>query len=227
MTYDMSCGFQFIIGALCDRRSHRDPPADRLSAAGRLVAPRLENCSSRAVSSAANSLEIDHATNVSLKMAGRKPTSAQVRFEEKVGPPDKNGCRLWLSGRTANGYGLFWFDGQMRPAHRWLLEQKVGKLPSDIDACHSCDVRLCVELSHLFSGTRTENMQDAKRKGRTSHAPRTVGEDHPMSILTERKVLAIRKAFDRGVSMRALSNKFGVSFQTISRTVRRISWSHL
>jgi hypothetical protein len=35
------------------------------------------------------------------------------------------------------------------------------------DACHRCDNTFCVNyLDHLFAGTRTANMQDAKAKGR-------------------------------------------------------------
>jgi hypothetical protein len=154
----------------------------------------------------------------------------QERFDEKVGPPDENGCRLWLGGTTQKGpkaYGLFYARGQMRPAHRWIYEETHGEQPAGIDVCHKCDVRLCVNLDHLFAGTRTDNMQDAVRKGRTSHVARTQGEKHPMAVLTEVQVLEIRKHHEEGTTKRALSEEYGVSFQSISRIVRRISWSHL
>ena len=143
--------------------------------------------------------------------------------------PDERGCRLWTGGTTPNGYGLFYADGQMRPAHRWQFEQANGKQPRNIDVCHECDVKLCVSLTHLFAGTRKENMADAVRKGRTRRGPRPSmqGSNHHSATLTEGQVQAIRKRHDDGVKKRALSNEFSVSFQSISRIVRRISWSHV
>jgi HNH endonuclease len=154
------------------------------------------------------------------------------RFDEKVGPPDENGCTLWLAGTHANGpraYGLFYARGQMRPAHRWIYEETYGEQPAHIDVCHRCDVRLCVNLDHLFAGTRQDNMDDAVRKGRTARGPRQSmqGSNHPGSTLSDEQVKAIRKRHDEGAKKRALSEEYGVSFQSISRIVRRISWSHI
>jgi hypothetical protein len=143
-------------------------------------------------------------------------------------PPNENGCRLWTGGQTPNGYGLFYADGQMRPAHRWALEQANGPLGKGIDACHRCDVKLCVELAHLFPGTRKQNMQDAKSKGRLGGPrPSMQGDKHPRAVLTEPQVLAMRSAFASGQSMRSLSDEFGVTFQSVSRIVRNLSWRHL
>jgi hypothetical protein len=154
------------------------------------------------------------------------------RFDEKVGPPDENGCTRWLGGTTIKGskaYGLFYARGQMRPAHRWIYEDTHGELPRNIDVCHKCDVRLCVNLDHLFAGTRKENMEDAVRKGRTSHVarPSMQGSNHHQATLTDEQVKAIRKRHDEGTKKRALSEEYGVSFQSIRRIVRRISWSHI
>jgi HNH endonuclease len=164
-------------------------------------------------------------------MAGRKAATVRQRFDEKVAPPDENGCRLWLGGRTRKtgpkGYGVFYVDGQMRPAHRWALEQAIGKLPPSIDACHRCDVRLCVTVEHLFPGTRTENMQDAIRKGRTSHAMGLPGERHHMARLTEKDVRQVRELHAAGWPMRDLSQTFAISFAHVSRIINHLSWRHL
>jgi hypothetical protein len=163
-------------------------------------------------------------------MAGRGDgATPHQRFDEKVGPADENGCCLWLGGTTKNGYGLFYADGGMRPAHRWLFEQVYGKQPPNIDVCHKCDVRLCVNLAHLFAGTRTENMQDAVRKGRTGRGPRPSmqGSNHHQATLNAEQVQAIRKRHNEGTRKRALATEYGVSFTSISRIVRRLSWSHI
>ena|SRR5665213_149242 len=168
-------------------------------------------------------------------MAGRSATTWQVRFNEKVGPPDARGCTLWLGGRTSKddekAYGLFYADGQMRPAHRWLYEQanKV-KLPIEIDVCHECDRRLCVTLEHLFEGTRLENMADMLRKGRSSRSkprPSMQGANHHQAKLTAKQVLKIRARLATGSTLSSLAVKYGVSIPTIGRIAHRQTWSHL
>ena len=168
-------------------------------------------------------------------MAGRKSTTWQVRFNEKVGVPDASGCTEWFGGRSnkdpEKAYGLFYADGQMRPAHRWLYEQanKV-KLPIEIDVCHKCDKRLCVTLNHLFEGTRLENMADMLRKGRSSRRkprPSMQGAKHPGAKLNAKQVLKIREAISSGSTLKPLALKFKVSMQTIHRIAHRQSWSYL
>ena len=165
-------------------------------------------------------------------MAGRSDNATpQQRFDEKVGPLNENGCRLWLGGTTKKGlgaYGLFYADGGMRPAHRWIFEQAHGKQPPNIDVCHKCDVRLCVNLAHLFAGTRTENMQDAVRKGRTSRVARTQGEKHPMAALTEAQVLEMRTRAAQGEPWKNIARDFSsVTLTSIERAIRRQTWRHI
>jgi hypothetical protein len=162
-------------------------------------------------------------------MAGRFPTAANVRFSEKC-KPDKSGCILWTGGATRiddKGYGLFYAKGQMRPAHRWLYEQAHGALPSNIDVCHSCDVRKCVNLDHLFAGSRLENMQDAVAKNRTSRKPRVQGEKHPMAKIGESEVLKMRKLFDAGLPVKEIAAYIRTSYMIVYRVVTLKTWKHI
>jgi hypothetical protein len=54
-------------------------------------------------------------------------------------------------------------------AHRisWLL--RYGTLPQDLCVCHSCDNRLCVNINHLWLGTKGHNSEDMWRKGRRAN----------------------------------------------------------
>jgi len=159
-------------------------------------------------------------------MAGRKPTSSMQRFAEKC-KPVASGCIEWTGG-TTKGYGAFHVGprkgGRMWTAHRWIFEQIHGPQPAHIDVCHTCDNRLCVNPEHLFAGTRTDNMQDAVRKGRTSHIRKNIGEKHGRSVLTWADVNQIRERSDKGASQASLAIDFDVSVQQINRIIHFKSW---
>jgi hypothetical protein len=65
------------------------------------------------------------------------------------------------------GYGNIGVDGVSKFAHRVSWETANGKtIPPGMYACHTCDVRLCVNPAHIWIGTPSQNMQDASAKGR-------------------------------------------------------------
>ena len=87
------------------------------------------------------------------------------RFWSKVGPPNSNGCRLWIAGKSSTGYGSFnpsrkSGDCRTRNAHKVAWEMSHGAVPSGMLVCHKCDVPACCEPSHLYLGTRSDNICD-------------------------------------------------------------------
>lgn len=132
-------------------------------------------------------------------------------------------CWLWTGSKSPTGYGLFRANSTSVRAHRWIYEEKHGKLARDLRVCHACDQRACVRDEHLFAATDKENLQDAKRKGRLMR-----GERHWKTTLTEEDVRTIRREKTAGTGGNAsLSRRYKVSRNTIMRICSRLSWQHV
>ena len=107
-------------------------------------------------------------TNVEKGTKGFVKIDARARFEEKV---DRSGgedaCWPWLGTTDGRGRGQFWLDGRHQRAPRiaWSIFH-AQQFPLDRLACHSCDNPNCVNPSHIFVGTMSDNIVDAVTKGR-------------------------------------------------------------
>lgn len=102
-------------------------------------------------------------------MAYPHPNVSDRFWSKAVKRPD--GCWLWNGAKHSTGYGLFWLDGSNRLANRvsyWLTH---GVWPNM--ACHTCDVRLCVNPDHIYDGDSTSNIGDMVRRGRHGFGSRS------------------------------------------------------
>ena len=135
------------------------------------------------------------------------------------------GCWEWVSGKDADGYGLFKGlvgSALYKRAHRWswaFHNQK--EIPKWGNICHKCDNPSCVNPDHLWLGTAMENQQDKHQKGR-ARVP--FGEDIPWAKLNEVQVIAILSDPRAGSRIAA---DYGISAGTVSDIKRRKSWGHL
>lgn len=149
------------------------------------------------------------------------------RFWSKVEKRSDDECWEWKAGKTPAGYGLFYFEGRRIGAHRFALMTVVGRIDENIFACHRCDNPLCVNPSHLFLGTQSDNMLDMSAKGRHfAHAtPERVlrGEDHGMARLTWEQVGTIRSLADQK-TQEELSEEYGVSVRVIQLIILNKAW---
>jgi hypothetical protein len=76
------------------------------------------------------------------------------RFWSKV--EQSGDCWLWTGGKS-RGYGQFWWDGQMRPAHRVSFTARVGEIAAGLELDHLCRNRACVNPAHLEPVSGLEN----------------------------------------------------------------------
>lgn len=151
------------------------------------------------------------------------------------------GCWVWRRNHTAAGYGQLRSGGKGEPvlyAHRLSWEIHFGPIPDGLFVCHHCDNPPCVRPDHLFLGTQADNVRDKIAKGRQprgdAHYSRRTpdrvrrGDLHPLARLTASQVRSIRSEHAAGgITMKALSRRYGVNPSVISVIIARKSWTHV
>lgn len=155
-------------------------------------------------------------------MDGQAPSDDKAFYERLVANKTVNpetGCWEWSACVQGNGYGRVRYQGKTHHAHRLMFTLAFGKDPGPLDVCHSCDVRHCINPSHLFLGTRAENMADAVRKGRHSR-----GEKHPHSKLSQQLIQIAKRLRSSGISYTVIGSALGVSRVAVSLALRGKTW---
>lgn len=126
------------------------------------------------------------------------------------------GCWEWNGQRNDANYGVFKCRKRFLRAHRVAYEVFVGPIPEGLEIRHRCDNPPCMNPKHLVPGTHGDNVRDMHERGR---APK------PNAVLSQEKVDAIRTCYASGdITQRALAMEYAVSYQQISRIIRRENW---
>ncbi len=186
--------------------------------------------------------------------------SQQQRIEKFWSYVDKsngdNACWIWTGLKNEDGYGRTSWERKHWKCHRVAYLITFGEIPKGMQVLHHCDNPACVNPSHLWLGTHTDNMRDMVSKGRKFrhyppgthwtqrepeklargdksgsrlHPERLVrGENHHRSKLTNQDVIEIRRRYAlEGASYSELSSMFDVEKGTIARIVKRKNWTHI
>ena len=149
------------------------------------------------------------------------------RFLRYVMAEPMSGCWLWTGCSNKGGYGLYGARrgrlGRSTLAHRISWEMHKSSIPAGTIVCHHCDNPACVNPSHLFVGSQSDNMQDQKRKRRGN-----LGARHGMSKFTDDIAISIRSvARGNVISQKDIASIFGMHQCNVSRILSRARWAHI
>jgi len=135
-----------------------------------------------------------------------------------------------------SGYVYAWWEGARKGVHVHVWERYNGAVPPGMEVCHTCDVRDCYRLDHLFIGTPKDNAADCAAKGRQNNAGKALkGEHNPRAKLTAEQVAEIRSLPTwgktgrppkgwQGIGTRELAERYGVHEANIRRAIRGVTW---
>ncbi|MEG4024837.1 MULTISPECIES: HNH endonuclease [unclassified Microcoleus] len=139
-----------------------------------------------------------------------------------VGEIQDSGCIIFQGAKDGQGgYGRYFKNGKSQSVTRAVLAEKLGcEVPTSIDACHTCDNPSCINPEHLWGGTRTQNLLDASKKGRTQ------GKSHPLSNakLNWKKVQEIRQKLAAGERVKDIAQEYSVGRKTIHDIKYHVTW---
>ena len=149
----------------------------------------------------------------------------------KVHPGDM--CWNWAGARSGSGYGQFWDGERNIPAHWFLLESRPA---NGKEACHNCDNKLCVRPSHIFIGSRSDNMKDMVSKSRHNTMPgframikarNQRGQNNHECKLTESQAIEAKNCSRKRGAATAMAKRFGVSLTVVCDIRDGKRWTHL
>ena len=146
------------------------------------------------------------------------------RFWSKVAKKSDSECWEWTACLVSKTmpYGIIKVDGENVRAHRYSWFIHHGDIPEGLLVCHHCDNPTCVNPSHLFIGTQSDNIKDAFSKGRKFNY---AGEDHYASKLSLSEVEYIRNRYANGNCTQVeLAKKYSMTQSAISRIINHKRW---
>lgn len=149
-------------------------------------------------------------------------------------------CWEWKRFRLRKGYGQVGHNYTLRRTHQLAWEMaNNSSVPAGMTVLHLCDNPPCCNPNHLRLGTRQENIDDAKEKGRLGK-PRTLelrapnptspharSELHGRAKLTDEDVRVIRLLHQGGAVRRAIARIYDVHHETINDICAYRTWVHV
>ena len=151
--------------------------------------------------------------------------SLVARFWKRTHRKSDDECWPWL-GANRNGYGAIRQFEKVLSAHVVSFVIHGGELSDGLLVTHSCDNRICVNPSHLVSGTPTTNAREMFQR-RTIPVAR--GVELHNAQLNDDLVRAIRaySTSGHGHGVADTARHFGVSFHAVKGVLSGKNWKHV
>lgn len=120
-------------------------------------------------------------------------------------PTNANGCRITSIKWKEDGYPCVRMAGVKAHASRIVFKLFNHSLRPDLLVRHTCDVRACLEPTHLIAGTHLDNARDREERGR--HGKRKVSDSD---------ILRMWEWHKRGMPNRTLAYLFRLSLSYVA-----------
>lgn len=78
------------------------------------------------------------------------------RFWSRIQVGKEDECWPWTGNCDGHGYGQMWFDNKHHKVHRMIWEMENGPIGKDVSLMHSCNMRNCCNVKHLYIPTTEE-----------------------------------------------------------------------
>jgi hypothetical protein len=173
-----------------------------------------------AAEAAAAYLQFIGALEIKNERNRRSRLPAEDRFWFSVNKTES--CWHWTGTTSPRGYGKLKHNKQDWRAHRFSWVMHFGAIPKGLNVLHRCDNPSCVNPSHLFLGTHSDNHKDKVSKNRQAKGSRS-----GQSKLTEQIVLQMRHRHSLGRTYAELGREFGVSNVAARLAVIGRTWTHV
>lgn len=150
------------------------------------------------------------------------------RIEYKLGGSNGDCWECVSHTRNDWGYPIATRNGQKmiklsRYVYELINEKKIGK---GLIVLHSCDNPHCINPSHLFEGTRADNVKDRVNKGRQAKG-KVLGR-RANSILSERDVYEIKHLLrSRIYTQKRIAEIYLVTTSAIEGIAIGKNWKHV
>lgn len=137
-------------------------------------------------------------------------------------------CWPWTGRTDHHGYGFLSWRWNEVGAHRLAYALAHGPIPEGQVVRHACDNPRCCNPAHLLLGTIADNNADARDRGRMAfgHLAKS-GVDNSRAKLNDALVIALRRAWRAGESIKSICLRTGLSVGTIHPMLHRKTWRHV
>lgn len=144
----------------------------------------------------------DHQSNEFIKLTVEE---VAIHYNRPI-VVNEEGCWLWLGATDRRGYARF---GGTTLVHGAVWRMAGFECIGDVELCHKCANRNCINPDHLYVGTHWQNMQDAAAAGVMGVRGRVPQE----------KLEEARKMLAEGVMKKDVAAYLGVSRPWITRFI--------